>query len=63
MTKKHFAALATILREARTKAKTTAELSAVENITREIARFCHAQNSNFDRARFIVAANTEETED
>jgi hypothetical protein len=59
MTKKHFNALAEILREAHANAKTTAELSTVENITREIARFCKTQNGNFDTARFIVAAHTE----
>lgn len=59
MTKKHFNALAEILREAHANAKTTAELSTVENIAKEIARFCRTQNSNFDTARFIAATESE----
>jgi hypothetical protein len=59
MTKKHFNALAEILREAHNEAKTTETLATVERIAADIARFCRTQNSNFDTARFIAATEAE----
>ena len=65
LTRKHFIELADILREesehltseaSRSEALAHPYYPSLERLTSRIADFCHSENPNFSRSRFLTAA-------
>ena len=59
MTRKHFEAIATALRESRELAVTARELDLVDCAIRGVSRACNSFNNRFDRDRFEQACGLE----
>ena len=55
MTKKHYEAIAAIMKE-----HSLYEENAIENATKELADYFATDNKNFDRTRFLAACGIEQ---
>jgi hypothetical protein len=56
MTKKHFEAIAEILRKAQEReSDVSAAVHVIDRIADDFAAYCSEQNDNFDRVRFLDA--------
>lgn len=64
MTRKHFSAIAEVLKDLKPNASTplqqiahSAELKQWDATVKAFAKFCKAHNGNFDESRFLEAVN------